>query len=101
MAKVDEVAARVLKEVRHDRFGNAWQDVDRLSEGSSASAAKLVTAFLQASFSGEVPEPNRATRERILQAGREGWNPANIKLFGHLERVTAKLFGNEWTSSEQ
>lgn len=93
---IDSVVKAIAAEVKKDEFGWAWEGIDAVVAESPAQALALATALLKLGFSDELPARQRPTRENILQAGREGWNPGNIKLFSHLERISRHLFGDRF-----
>jgi hypothetical protein len=74
--------------VKKDQFGDAWEGVDSLCADSPDKALELATALLKLGLSDAVPVAQQPTRENILQAGREGWNPGNIRIFSHMNGDT-------------
>lgn len=95
--------AGVLKaaaaELRTNTYGNTWEGVDAITAISPDAALKLATALLEYYLtSKDVTDDRRPTRENILQAGREGWNPGNLAGFSHLERLSSRLFGQRFNA---
>lgn len=93
-----EVVRRVTGEVKNDDVSYAWEGVDALCAQSPAKALELATALLTLGLSNEIPAAQRTTRENIVQLGRQGYNPGNLKVFGHIERIGFALFGNRYES---
>ncbi len=74
-----------------------YEQAPKLAARSGRLAAELIDGLLQASLGPKpkIHRDHRATRERLTEAFRAGWNPLNVQFAGYLSAVGCAVFGSK------